>query len=421
VLPAVSCGGRALDSGTRNCRPQGIFVIAIIYIDNDSYSHQYRFQIISYERCLSRKPFTRFFNLQVRFSVKSQTRNLFDAVVMIILGVTLLSAFWEFYLEDLLVPHIYTYYHPEPLYERVEYIITTLVFIVIALIMPTRLAYKSIRDADQARASLSQAYNELEKRVQERTQELVHANEQLKEEIRQRQQSEEALHKSEKAQRLLSSQLLTAQENERRRIAQDIHDNVSQTLVAMKFRIENALKDFDAYRDRDDLSNMLVPVIQDAIDEVRDIYMRLRPSILDDLGLLATLSWLWRDFQAANPDIEIKSDLDIEDSDLPEKLKVVIFRVVQEALDNIARHSEAGHVDVSLRRQGGNVDLTVQDDGIGLNLEEVLTVDDSLRGMGLSGMLERTELLGGTLRIEGEKGKGTRILASWPVRGSDEA
>jgi len=352
--------------------------------------------------------------------VKIKTRSLFELAVIILLGVTSLAAFWEFYLEDLVVPHIYAYYHAEPLYERLEYIFTTLIFTVIALIIPTRLAYTSMQDADQARASLSQAYHDLEQRVQERTHDLVEANEQLKREIKQRQQSEEALLKSEKAQRLLSSQLLTAQENERRRIALDIHDNVSQTLVAMKFRIEHALQDLDdSKQNRDEISNMLVPVIQDSIDEVRDIYMRLRPSILDDLGLLATLTWLWRDFESTNPDIDFHSDIDIEDSDIPEKLKVVIFRVVQEALENIARHSKADQVHVTLKRQDDKVELTVQDNGIGINLEEVLTVDDSLRGMGLSGMLERVELLGGTLQIDGNKGKGTSIHASWQMQPSN--
>jgi signal transduction histidine kinase len=246
--------------------------------------------------------------------------------------------------------------------------------------------------------------------------ELIDANEQLKREIVQRQQTEAALLKSEKEQRLLSSQLLVAQENERRRIALDIHDNVSQSLVALKFRIEHALDEFDHSTEKSaELSNILVPVIQKTIEDVRDIYMRLRPSILDDLGLLATLAWLWRDFQSNNPDIQINSDIDIGDSELSDKLKVVIFRVVQEVLENIARHSKASQVDVILTRQNDDVELSVQDNGIGINLEEVLTVDDSLRGMGLSGMRERVKLVGGTFRIDGKKGKGTRIHASWPT------
>jgi signal transduction histidine kinase len=246
--------------------------------------------------------------------------------------------------------------------------------------------------------------------------ELIDANEQLKREIVQRQQTEAALLKSEKEQRLLSSQLLVAQENERRRIALDIHDNVSQSLVALKFRIEHALDEFDHSAENSaELSNTLVPVIQKTIEDVRDIYMRLRPSILDDLGLLATLAWLWRDFQSNNPDIQINSNIDIGDSELPDKLKVVIFRVVQEVLENIARHSKASQVDVILTRQNDDVELSVQDNGIGINLEEVLTVDDSLRGMGLSGMRERVKLVGGTFGIESEKGKGTKIHASWPT------
>jgi signal transduction histidine kinase len=330
--------------------------------------------------------------------------------------VVLLSALWEFFLEDLLVPHIYAHYHPEPLYERLEFIFSSLFFAAIALILPARLVLNSVRDADQTRSSLSSAYSDLEERVQERTRELVDANEQLKSEIVQRQQSEEALHKSEKELRLLSSQLLSAQENERQRIALDIHDNVSQKLVAMKFRVELALDEFDRSGEKSaELSRILIPVIQQSIDEVREIYMRLRPSMLDDLGLLATLSWLWRDFQDTNPGVRFHSDIDIEEGDIPENLKVVIFRVMQEGLDNVSRHSKADEVHVALTRENDNVELTMQDDGIGISLEEVLSVDDSLRGMGLSGMRERVELVGGTFRIDGEKGKGTQVHASWPL------
>lgn len=234
--------------------------------------------------------------------------------------------------------------------------------------------------------------------------------------ITMRKEIENALHKSEKELRLLSSQLLTAQENERRRVALDIHDNVAQTLVAMKFRIEHALGNVDHSTEKSaELSSILVPVIQQTIGEVRDIYMRLRPSILDDLGLLATLTWLSREFQSTNPDIQFQSEIDIADSDIPDNLKVVIFRVVQEGLDNVSRHSKADQVRVTLTIENENLELTVLDNGIGISLEEVLSVDDSLRGMGLSGMRERVELVGGTFRIDGEKGKGTQIHASWPT------
>jgi len=337
-------------------------------------------------------------------------------LLLIVAGMTSLSAFWEFYLEDLLVPHIYEFYHPEPLYERWEYVVTTLVFTTLALIIPARLAFDSTKDADQAREALSRAYDELEHRVQDRTRELLDTNKMLENAIAEQAQTEAALRKSEKELRLLSTQLLAAQENERRRIALDLHDNVTQTLVAMKFRIEGALHEsVDSALNPAEMSRILVPVVQETIEEVRNIYMRLRPSMLDELGLAATLTWLRRDFQDANPGVQVHSDDVIPDSEIADNLKIVIFRVVQEALDNVARHSKADQVLISLHRNNDDLELTIQDNGVGFNLEDVLSVDDSLRGEGLGGMRERIELVGGKISISSGDGEGATIRATMPV------
>jgi len=349
--------------------------------------------------------------------VNSRLGELMLLTLLILTGVLLLSVFWEFYLEDILVPQIYEYYHPEPLYERVEFILTAVIFATIALIIPAIVALRNIKDADQARAALSSAYDELEQRVQHRTRELVEVNRKLESAVADRLQSEAALRKSEKELRLLSAHLLTAQENERRRVARDIHDNVSQTLVAMKFRIEQALNESgDKPANPSELSSLIVPVVQGTIEAVRNIYMRLRPSMLDDLGLSATLTWLRRDFQDTHPDIDTRIDVAVEDGEIADNQKIVIYRVVQEALDNVVRHSRADRARISLKRNNNHVELTVQDNGTGFRLEEVMSVDDSLRGMGLTGMRERIELIGGTFAISSEAGEGTRIHASLPLQ-----
>ncbi len=336
--------------------------------------------------------------------------------LLILAGVTLLCAFWEFYLEDLVVPHIYEFYHPEPLYERWEYVVTTLIFTTVALIIPARLAFVSMNDADQAREALTRAYDNLEHRVQDRTRELLDTNKKLENAIAEQAQTEEALRKSDKELRLLSAQLLAAQENERRRIAKDLHDNVSQTLVAMKFRIEHALHEsVDEALNPAEMSRILVPVVQETIEEVRNIYMRLRPSMLDDLGLSATLTWLRRDFQDANPGIQVHSDIVITDDEIADNLKVVVYRVVQEALNNVARHSKADQVLISLHRINDFLELTVQDNGVGFSLEDALSVDDSLRGAGLGGMRERIELVDGKISMSSGDGEGTTIRASMPI------
>jgi len=343
-------------------------------------------------------------------------------VLLILAGLLLISLLWEFYIEDLMVPFIYEYYHPEPMYERLEFIITAVGFSAIALIVPSMVAYRNIKDADQAREALSSAYDELEQRVQERTRELTETNHKLESAIAVQAETENALRKSEKELRLLSKQLLNAQENERRRIALDLHDNVSQTLAAMKFRIEHALNEsVDSTPNPGEMSRILVPLVQETIDEVRNMYMRLRPSILDDLGLAATLAWLRRDYQDAHPDIDTRIDINMADSEIADDLKIVIYRVVQEALENVARHSKASQVRVSLDRNNNKVELTVQDNGTGFRLEDVMSVDDSLRGMGLSGMRERIELVGGKLTVSGGEGEGATIYASIPIRQQQSA
>lgn len=349
----------------------------------------------------------------------SRYRSIYYMAALTLLGVVLLSFLWEFFLEDLIVPYIFENYHPEPSYERWEYIIVSMVFTAIALIIPFRYALKSMKDTDYARAVLVTAYDDLEVRVEERTHELVNTNEKLKTAIADRVKYEESLRKSEKELKLLASQLLTAQEKERRRIALDLHDNVTQPLVALKLRIEHAMievGDSNSNKKMTELEKRLLPIVQESIDEVRTMYMRLRPSILDDLGLMATLTWLWRDFQDTNPHIHIQREIDIAESEIPDSLKIVIFRVIQEGLNNIVRHSKADQVQVTLTMVNDIVELTVQDNGIGFSIEKALSVDDSLRGMGLSSMRERTELTGGKLRINSENGKGTQILVAWPIR-----
>ena len=349
--------------------------------------------------------------------MSSQHRNIYYLIAIILIGVVLLAILWEFALEDRLVPYIYEYYHPKPMYERIEYVISVLVLVIISLVIPTRLAIKYLSESDQAKYELSSAYDDLEKRVQDRTHDLTDANEQLKLAITERQQTEDALRASEKELRLLSSQLLIAQENERRRIALDLHDNVIQTLVAMKIRVEQNLEGFDDSTVQSaEQMNIFVSRIQESIEEVRNMYMKLRPSILDDLSLSAALTWLCRDFQDTHPEIHLQSRIDLADREIHDPLKVVIYRVVQEALYNVARHSKANQVNVILTWENDNLELTVQDNGIGFSMEDVLSVDDSLRGIGLSGMRERAQLVGGTFRIDSEKGNGTLINASWPIQ-----
>jgi signal transduction histidine kinase len=232
-----------------------------------------------------------------------------------------------------------------------------------------------------------------------------------------RQWAEEALRQSEKELRFLSSELLNAQEKERARFARELHDGVGQSLSTMKVRLETLAKiaksDLRSIQ-VEDLEN-LVPMIRQTIEEVRNTSMDLRPSTLDSLGILPTIDWFCREFQTTYPVISIQKQIDIEESEVPDFLKIIIYRILQEALNNAANHSGADLVTISLIKTDGEMMLALQDNGRGFNLEEVLSVDTAKRGFGLTSMKERAELSGGSFAIESSVGEGTTIRATWKI------
>jgi len=215
--------------------------------------------------------------------------------------------------------------------------------------------------------------------------------------------------------RKLSTQLLTVQETERKRLAQDLHDSIGQSLAAIKFGVEQTLADMEdclktASRRR---LQTVITMAQLATEEVRRIQTDLRPPMLDDLGILATLSWFIREFEKVYSKIRIQSQFNIRETDLREDLKIVIYRIVQEALHNAAKHSQAERIRIHLKKDGERVELAVSDNGLGITLDNIPASDDGKRGLGLASMRERTRLSGGEFRLESRKGKGTRIRAIW--------
>jgi len=268
----------------------------------------------------------------------------------------------------------------------------------------------------QRTLELQQLTEALEHQVQERTEELEVANEELKVEIDECQRVEIELKKSESGLRHLSLELLNAQEKERKLVAGEIHDSIGSSLSAIKFKVENALTEVaDKSPETTTVLQSVIPIVQGAIDEARRIQMNLRPSVLDDLGILATIRWFCRQFESTYSRIRISQDIKIEEHQVPGPLKTVIFRVLQEGLNNIAKHSQAKMVMLLLRKTGQGVQLIVRDNGQGFDLSKVQSPNGTAQGLGLTNMGERTELSGGSFKIESTQGKGTTIRASWPI------
>jgi len=233
--------------------------------------------------------------------------------------------------------------------------------------------------------------------------------------ILERRQAEEALRESENRLRSLSSQLLTVQENERKRIAMELHDGIGQLLTAIKFKVENVLQEKGKARANEKSLEAIIPMVKESVEEIRRIQMDLRPSVLDDLGILATIGWFTREFQKVYSHISIEKEIHLLEDQVPDPLKIVLFRVIQEAMNNIAKYSKADLVHLSLQKTDGTIELAIQDNGQGFNLMEVLSVEGSKRGLGLTSMRERTELSGGSFVVESTRGRGTVIRALWPT------
>jgi signal transduction histidine kinase len=246
-----------------------------------------------------------------------------------------------------------------------------------------------------------------EEALQKHTLELQHLTETLEEKVKER--------TAELAE--LSLQLVSAQENERRRVSYDLHDNIWQTIEIIRTQMERLFsrKEDENLEASQEQAKQLAQMIRETVAKIRSMQGDLWPFVLDDIGLLATFGWFCREFGSKHPGISVELLADVTEDEVPSPAKIVMYRVLQEALENVSTHSRASRVTVGLRKQDHRVELTVQDNGTGFFWTEAVARKAPWGGLGLLSIKARTELSGGSFEIESANGKGTIIRASWPL------
>jgi signal transduction histidine kinase len=253
-------------------------------------------------------------------------------------------------------------------------------------------------DIDQ----IERANQDLELRVADRTRELNAANARL--------------HGRERVRQDLLRKVISAQEDERKRIARELHDETSQTLAALGIGVDTTLATCPQSETKLRLQE-LRQLVHRMHQELHRLIVNLRPSVLDDLGLAAAIRWV-ADWQLRGTGTAVRCELDDLDElepRLPSEVETAVFRAVQEAIVNISRHAHADSVLIQGSLEKGRLELEIEDDGEGFDLEKAAGDPSSLRGIGLLGMRERIEIIGGSLHIESEPGRGTRLLIKVPV------
>ncbi|MHC1727910.1 MAG: response regulator [Syntrophobacteraceae bacterium] len=261
-------------------------------------------------------------------------------------------------------------------------------------------AWRDISELKQVQEELSKARDELELRVHRRTLELAETLLELRE--------------SQEDMKLLAAQLLSAQEDERKRIAREMHDSIGSSLSAVKFSLETVTEQLQRENAvTPDTFLRLSKAMEQAIEESRRIMTDLRPSILDDLGIIATIGWFCRRYQSTYTTMTVEKSIRIEEDQIPDNLKIILFRIIQEAMNNAAKYSHAEKIYVSLTVEAGRcIQLGIEDNGIGFEPAAVTSRGECAK-FGLTSMRERAELSGGRFEIESSPGKGTRIHACW--------
>jgi signal transduction histidine kinase len=215
-------------------------------------------------------------------------------------------------------------------------------------------------------------------------------------------------------------QTISAQEDERSRLARELHDETAQTLAALSIALDRAREGLsadpgDPGAAREQIGEAKA-IAARLLAETRRLILGLRPAILDDLGLVPALRWQ-SEVALGERGVQVTVGENLGKRRLPAHVEVALFRIIQEALTNVGRHAQAGHVDVQLEEHDGTLSIAVSDDGQGFDAERILGSNGRATSVGLIGMRERVALLGGHMSIDSSPGRGTKLLVVVPLVG----
>jgi len=277
---------------------------------------------------------------------------------------------------------------------------------------------RDITNKKKAEKIQQETHDHLEDLVKQRTNQLSKTNEKLILEIKERKQIETALGKSEKKLRLLSNKLINAQEDERKRIAMELHDELGQSLIGLKFHLSSfPIKDRSNPKGLKDEIEQSLKQLDLMTEKVRRLSRELRPSVLEHLGLNESLAWLFAE-SSRTFSYNLINQFPESLPSFSREQDIIIFRIFQEALTNIGKHAKAGEVIVGMSPQGEEVKFYIRDNGAGFKIKELSRRGISERGLGLTAMAERARMAGGNLILRSREGKGTQITFTIPVKKS---